>query len=88
MSRLLFVLVLMCVRQLERLNIGCLPAFWPLHDVELHGLTFLQTTEATGRNGRVVHEDIFAVLARDEAEALRVVKPLHCTLFHCGAYPE
>jgi hypothetical protein len=30
-----------------------------------------------------MHEDIFAVLTRDEAEALRVIKPLHGTLFHC-----
>jgi hypothetical protein len=29
-----------------------------------------------------VHEDIFTVLARNKAEALRVVKPLHSTLFH------
>jgi len=29
-----------------------------------------------------VHENIFAVLARDEAKALRVIEPLHSTLFH------
>jgi hypothetical protein len=29
-----------------------------------------------------VHEDIFAVLARDEPKAFRVIKPLHGTLFH------
>jgi hypothetical protein len=29
-----------------------------------------------------MHEDIFAVLARDEPKAFRVVKPLHSTLFH------
>jgi hypothetical protein len=29
-----------------------------------------------------VHEDVFAVLTRNEAEAFRVIKPLHSTLFH------
>jgi hypothetical protein len=29
-----------------------------------------------------MHEDIFAVLTRDEAETLRVIKPLHSSLFH------
>jgi hypothetical protein len=29
-----------------------------------------------------MHKDVFAVLARDEAEALRVIEPLHSTLFH------
>jgi hypothetical protein len=29
-----------------------------------------------------VHEDIFTVLTRDKAEALRVIEPLHSTLFH------
>jgi hypothetical protein len=30
-----------------------------------------------------MHEDIFAVLARNETKTLRVVEPLHGTLFHC-----
>jgi hypothetical protein len=29
-----------------------------------------------------VHEDIFAILTRNEAEAFRVIKPLHSALFH------
>jgi hypothetical protein len=29
-----------------------------------------------------MHENIFAVLARNEAETLRVIEPLHGTLFH------
>jgi hypothetical protein len=29
-----------------------------------------------------MHENIFAVLARNKAEALRVIEPLHSTLFH------
>jgi hypothetical protein len=29
-----------------------------------------------------VHENVFAILAADEAITLSVVKPLHCSLFH------
>jgi hypothetical protein len=32
-----------------------------------------------------MHEDIFPILAGDEAEALGVVKPFHGTLFHFNA---
>jgi hypothetical protein len=32
-----------------------------------------------------VNEDILPVLAADESIALRVVEPLHCTLFHSVA---
>ena len=67
---------------LQRLNVRGLPALGSLHNVELHGLTFLQTLESTAVDRRVVHEDIFTVLTRDEAEALRIIEPLHSTLFH------
>ena len=67
---------------LERLHVGSLPSFGPLHHVELHGLAFLQALETTRVDCRVVHEDILTVLTRDKAEALRVIKPLHSTLFH------
>jgi hypothetical protein len=30
-----------------------------------------------------MHKDILAVLAADETKPLGVVKPLHCSLFHC-----
>jgi hypothetical protein len=58
-----------------------------LDHVELHGLAFLQTLETTRRDCRVVHEDILTVLARDKAEALRVIEPLHSTLFHFFVFP-
>ena len=76
-----------CLRQLKRLDVCCLPAFRPLNDVELHSLAFLQTLEAIRVNGGVMHEDVFSVLAGDEAVALGVVKPLHSTLFHLMLIP-
>jgi hypothetical protein len=33
-----------------------------------------------------MHEDIFAVLPRNKAEAFRVIEPLYGTLFHTGAF--
>ena len=67
---------------LQRLNVCCLPALGPLHHVELHGLAFLQALETARIDRGVVHENVLAVLARNEAEALRVIEPLHSTLFH------
>jgi hypothetical protein len=29
-----------------------------------------------------MHKNVFAVLTRDKAEALRVIEPLHSTMFH------
>ncbi len=71
---------------LERLYVGSLPALGSLYDVKLHGLTLLQTLESTGVDCGVMHEDVFAVLARNKAEAFRVIEPLHGTLFHTGAF--
>ena len=67
---------------LQRLNVRSLPSLGALDNVELYSLAFLQTLEATRVDRRVVHEDVLAVLTRDEAEALRVIEPFHGTLFH------
>ena len=69
--------------QLERSNVFCLEAFRPLGDVELHGLALLQALEAACLDSRKMHENIVARLAADKAEALGIVKPFHCSLFHC-----
>src|SRR5262249_23098236 len=68
--------------RLQSLNVLGLPALGSLYDVELHGLAFLQRTESVRLDGGEMHEYILAVLAADEAVALRVVEPLHGTLFH------
>src|SRR5438093_5974285 len=68
---------------LEHLHVLCLKALGAFHDVELYPLTFLQATETVAADGREMHENVFASLTADEAEALGVVKPFHCSLFHC-----
>ena len=45
--------------RLERLHVGSLPSLGPLHDVELHGLAFLQALETIRIDRRVMHENIF-----------------------------
>jgi hypothetical protein len=67
---------------LEKLHVLSLPALWSLGYVELNGLTFLQRAEAIALNRGEVDEDILAVRPAEKSEALGVVKPLHCSLFH------
>src|SRR5437764_15466030 len=67
---------------LERLYFICLPALRPFHHFELYRLAFLQAAETARLDSREMHEHIFAGLTADEAVALGVVKPLHCSLFH------
>jgi hypothetical protein len=71
---------------LERLHVFRLEAFGAIHQVELHGLAFLQAAESVCPDGRKMHEDVCARVAADKAVAFGVVKPLHCSLFHCVTY--
>jgi hypothetical protein len=70
---------------LYRLNILCLKAFITAHDIKLYALAFLKAAEAVRVDGGEVNEDVLVIaLARNEAEAFGIVKPLDCTLFHLG----
>lgn len=70
---------------LEGFYIFSLPALGTLGHVELHRLAFLQAFEAACLDGREVHKNIFASLARDETVALGIVEPLYRSLFrHIG----
>jgi len=71
---------------LERLHVFSLEAFGAAHQVELHGLAFLQAAESVCADGRKMHEDVCARVAADKAVAFGVVKPLHCSLFHFVTY--
>jgi hypothetical protein len=47
-------------------------------------LTFLQTAEAAGLDRRKVDEYVpLARIPADESIAFGIVKPLHCSFFHC-----
>src|SRR5437868_11513114 len=72
----------LCCR-LDRSDVFCLEAFGPLGDVELDRLAFLQAAKAACLDSRKMHGNVVARLAADEAEAFGVVKPFHCSLFHC-----
>ena len=68
------------VREVGRFR---LKAFGSFGDVELDRLSFLQAAKAACLDGRKMHKHVVAGLAADEAEAFGVVKPFHCSLFHC-----
>src|SRR5437870_1984997 len=72
----------LCTR-LGRSDVFCLEAFGPLGDVKLDCLAFLQAAKAACLDSRKMHENVVARLAADKAEAFGVVKPFHCSLFHC-----
>lgn len=67
---------------LQNLNVLGLPALLTLHYVELYSLTFLEAAEAIALDGAEMHENVFAIRARDKSKTLGIVKPLHSSLFH------
>ena len=73
---------IVCVR-LDGPDVFCLEAFGPLGDVKSDCLAFLQAAKAACLDGRKMHKNIVARRAADEAEAFGIVKPFHCSLFHC-----
>ena len=75
--------MLYAVMLLRILDVRCLLAFWPLHDIELHFLTFFESLEAAHLNCGKVRKQIFAAVVRcDETEAFGIIKPLHCACCH------
>src|SRR5258708_5048086 len=66
----------------DDLYVLCLQALGPLGDRKRHGLAFLKALESVRLDCREVHENIVPGLAAVQAEALGIVKPFHCSLFH------
>lgn len=57
--------------------------FWPLQQVELHRLSFVQRAVPVLLDGGEMDEHILATGPLDEAVALGPIEPLHCSLFSC-----
>src|SRR5512133_3321640 len=67
----------------DRPDVRRLEALRALLHLELDPLPFLQAAEALRLDGGVMDEDVVpAAVLSDEAEALRVVEPLHGTTGH------
>jgi hypothetical protein len=60
-----------------------LKALRPFRYLELHRLTLLQATKTVAPDRREMHENIFASLTAEKAEALGIVEPFPYSLFHC-----
>src|SRR5918999_1560234 len=77
------------MRPLQRLDVGRRRAFLPLRHVERDLLAVFQRFEARSLDRAVMGKEILAaVIRRDEAEALRVVEPLHGTCRHVVSIPQ
>jgi hypothetical protein len=63
-------------------HILSLQTLGPTDHVKLDLLAFLKRTEAFALDGGVMNEYVVPVRAAEEAETLRVIKPLHSTCFH------
>src|SRR5271163_1287604 len=61
-------------------DVGCLGAFRSLDNLKFDGVSFLQSSVAFTRDGRIVHKHIWTVIAPDEAVPFGIVKPLHRSL--------
>jgi hypothetical protein len=67
---------------LQHLHVLCLPSFWTFDDIERHRLALFQAAETIRLNGGEVNKNVFTIFPGDKAIALRVIEPLHCSLFH------
>src|SRR5712691_11599986 len=72
---------------LHRDDVRSLRALFPIDDVELDLLAFLQGAEPVLLDGAVVNEHVLATLHGDEAVALLRVEPLDRASNHCGLAP-
>ncbi len=69
---------------LERLYLLRLQTFWTLHNVELDGLTLLQTAKSIRLYSREMDKYVaFPGIAANKAVTLAIVEPLYCSFFHC-----
>jgi hypothetical protein len=66
---------------LQSCDVRSLQALGARGHFEFNCLAFVQRFVTFRRDGRKVDENILAGLALDESEALRCIKPLHCSLF-------
>ena len=67
---------------LQHLHVLCLPSFGAFDDTKLHRLAFFQAAETIRLDGGEVYKHIFTVFPGNKAIPLRVIEPLHCSLFH------
>jgi hypothetical protein len=65
-------------------DFGCLGALWSLDNFELHRVPFLQSAVAIASDGGIVNENVWAIIAPDEAISLGIIEPLNSALqFEC-----
>ena len=61
-------------------DVGGLGTFRALNDLKFDGISFLQRSIPVSSDCRIMDENVWAVIAPDEAVPFRIVKPLHGSL--------
>ena len=69
---------------LQELNVFGLQTFRSFGHVELYGCAFLKALKAGRLDRGEMDEYVLSTGTAQEAVSLRIVKPLHCSLFHFG----
>src|SRR5665213_375212 len=82
-ARLIRLTLATYTRDLHSLNVRRVESLLARLNLELDFLSLDERLESIHRDGGEVHEDIFATLLFDEAEALGIIEPLHLSLGHC-----
>jgi len=68
-------------------DFGRLGTFRSLHDFELNLISFLKRAVTVARYGGVMYEDVWTIIAPDEAIPFGIVEPLDSSL-QCDRLPE
>ena len=68
-------------------NIGRLRTLRSLDDFEFYGISLLKSAVAIPGDCGIVNENVWAIIAPDEAVSFRIVKPFDSSL-HCDLPPD
>src|SRR6267143_3601430 len=58
-------------------DVGSLRAFRSLNDFEFDGVSLLQGAIAISGDGGIMYENVWAIIAPDEAVSFGIIKPFH-----------
>ena len=67
--------------ELRANHIPGLKSLGAFHQVELHGLAFIEGAIAIFLNGGKMNEDVFSRRSLDKTVSFRTIEPLHSTFF-------
>jgi hypothetical protein len=66
------------------LHVRCLWAFRSLDDLELYGISFLQSAVAIPHDSGIMNKYVWTIVSPYEAVPFRIIKPFHGSLHLCA----